>query len=202
MSENLKLKVARPEDAEKLVSIYAPYILETAVTCEYVVPDTAAFQKRIEHTLEKYPYLTVWNKEEIIGYAYAGTFIARTACDWTAEASIYLQRDKRGNGAGRLLYETLEKILMRQNIANMTACIAKPAGENPYVTDASIQFHTHMGFHLVGEFHHSCFKFQHWYNLVWMEKQLLPHGVPMKPVRWFPEIRKEICRELQIQDTE
>ena len=32
------IRTARPEDAEALLEIYAPYVLQTAVTFEYDVP--------------------------------------------------------------------------------------------------------------------------------------------------------------------
>ena len=43
-------------DAERLVEIYAPYVRRTAITFEYEVPSVEEFQRRIGHTLEKYPY--------------------------------------------------------------------------------------------------------------------------------------------------
>ena len=53
----LKFRVARPEDAEALLAIYAPYVEETAITFEYEVPSVEAFRARIAHTLETYPYI-------------------------------------------------------------------------------------------------------------------------------------------------
>ena len=40
-------RVARPEDAEALLAIYAPYVEETAITFEYEVPSVEAFRARI-----------------------------------------------------------------------------------------------------------------------------------------------------------
>jgi phosphinothricin acetyltransferase len=39
---------------------------------------------------------------------------------------------------------------------------------------------------MVGTFHKCGYKFQHWYDMVWMEKLISEHDVPVRPVRWFP----------------
>lgn len=62
-------RVARPEDAEALLAIYAPYVEETAITFEYEVPSVEAFRARIAHTLATYPYIVAVEEQE----ANAGT---------------------------------------------------------------------------------------------------------------------------------
>ena len=57
MSLPVTIRPAAPEDAEALLSIYAPYVKHTAITFEYEVPSAEEFQKRIAHTLQHYPYL-------------------------------------------------------------------------------------------------------------------------------------------------
>ncbi len=48
-----------------------------------------------------------------------------------------------------------------------------------------IEFHTHMGYRLVGEFHKCGYKFNHWYNMVWMEKLIGEHLTVQEPPK-FP----------------
>lgn len=38
MEQLVRIRMAEPRDAEKILKIYAPYIRETAVTFEYEVP--------------------------------------------------------------------------------------------------------------------------------------------------------------------
>ena len=38
MDEMLHIRVAKEEDAEELLKIYAPYVEKTAITFEYEVP--------------------------------------------------------------------------------------------------------------------------------------------------------------------
>ena len=57
----------------------------------------------------------------------------------------------------------------------MNACIAYPVEEDEYLTRDSVRFHEKMGFDMVGEFHNSGYKFNRWYNMVWMEKSIGEH---------------------------
>ena len=34
----------------------------------------------------------------------------------------------------------------------------------------SVQYHEHLGYHMVGKFYKSGYKFGRWYDMVWMEK--------------------------------
>ncbi len=75
----MPIRNASAEDASALLSIYAHYVENTAITFEYDVPTPEEFRRRIEKTLEKYPYLVFQEGDEIVGYAYAGPFVGRAA---------------------------------------------------------------------------------------------------------------------------
>ena len=94
---NITIREVTEEDAEALSAIYRPYVEETGITFEYVPPDAEEFRRRIQHTKEKYPYLAACDEGKIIGYAYAGTFIGRSASDWNVELSIYMDRNDNGS---------------------------------------------------------------------------------------------------------
>lgn len=191
-SDPLTIRIARPEDAAALLAIYAPYVTETAVTFEYGVPDIPEFRRRIEETLAAYPYLIAEEKGEILGYAYAGRFQRRAAYDWSAELSVYVEQSARRRSIGRRLYAALEHALAAQHVANLYACIAAPAGKDPYLTEDSIRFHEAEGFTLAGRFRRCGYKFSRWYDMVWMEKEISPHTAPQPPFLPFPVCRAEI----------
>lgn len=184
------IRVAAPEDAAALLEIYAPYVERTAITFEYEVPTAADFAGRIARTLERYPYLVAEAAGRPLGYAYAGAFKERAAYDWAVETTVYVRREMKGRGIGKALYGALERALAAQNILNLNACIACPAEEDAYLDRNSVEFHRHMGYRLVGEFRQCGYKFDRWYNMVWMEKHLGPHRSGQPPVRPFPEIRE------------
>lgn len=187
LTENILIRTARPEDAPRLLEIYAYYVENTAITFEYAVPAADEFRRRIEHTLERYPYLVIERDGVIQGYAYAGVFKARAAYDWSCEMSIYVDRAAERCGYGRRLYEALEAELHRMGITNLYACIAYPAQEDEYLTRNSAEFHAHMGYVTVGEFHACAYKFGRWYDMIWMEKIISAHNAAQPPVKRFGE---------------
>lgn len=185
---DIHIRIASPADAEALLQIYAPYVENTAITFEYEVPSLDEFTHRIEHTLKRYPYLVAEENNTILGYAYASPFHERAAYDWAVETSIYVDRTHKHSGIGRLLHDALEDALKKQGILNMNACIACTPVEDPHLNNNSVEFHSHMGYRLVGEFYQCGYKFHTWYNMVWMEKQIGEHLKDQPPVRSFSEI--------------
>lgn len=183
-SENPIIRPATPDDAAALLDIYAWYVRNTAISFEWEVPTTEVFRARIEATLRRYPWLVLERDGRILGYAYAGAFKGRTSYDWSAEVSIYLAPDARGQGHGRRLYEALEAELATMGIRNLYACIACPEREDEYLTRNSPDFHAHLGYRLVGTFRRCASKFGRWYDMVWMEKHIAEHGDNPEPVKW------------------
>ena len=170
------IRSACPDDAGRLQEIYSYYVENTAISFEYDAPSPEEFRGRIENTLKKYPYLVLEEDGVIRGYAYAGVFKGRAAYDRSCEVSIYVDRHAKGRGYGRKLYEALEEKLKEQGILNMYACVTHPVVEDEYLSPNSEQFHRHMGFVQVGEFHLCGYKFGRWYNMIWMEKLIGEHS--------------------------
>lgn len=188
MTGDWTIRPAAPEDAAALLTIYAPYVEKTAVTFEYDVPTPEDFAGRIARTLARYPYLAAESAGQLLGYAYAGPFKDRPAYDWAVETTVYVRRDLRRRGLGRALYAALERCLGAQGVLNLNACIACPEQEDKYLTRDSVDFHSRLGYRLVGEFSRCGCKFGRWYNMVWMEKHIGPHTENPSPVRPFPDV--------------
>lgn len=184
MNSEMIIRTASEADAPALLKIYAPYVERTAITFEYEVPSVDKFASRIRNTLQKYPYLIAEKGGRILGYAYAGPFHDRPAYDWSVETSIYVDTSRKHMGIGRKLHDALEQALQEQGILNMNACIAYPSTEDEYLNKNSVEFHTHMGYRLVGEFYKCGYKFHRWYNMVWMEKLIGEHLPDQNPPKF------------------
>lgn len=184
MDNDIIIRTARPEDAQVLSDIYAPYVKNTAITYEYEAPSPDEFRRRIENTLMKYPYIVAEHNGEIVGYAYTGAFHERAAYAWDAETSIYVRPGFKGRGLGRRLYTTIEEISRAQKLIRLYAVIAFPDKDDEYLTHNSIEFHRHLGYDPVAEFHKCAYKFKHWYNMIYMEKLLCP--LPDEPDEIIP----------------
>ena len=150
----IHIRPAVSDDAPALLDIYAPYVIETAITFEYEVPTLDDFRQRIKNTLHTHPYLVMERDGEIVGYAYTGQL-------------------------GTRLYHALEDASRAQNVQVLYACIAAPVSDgDPHLTRASIDFHTRRGYEIVGTFHRCGYKFDTWYDVVWMEKRLSDAAIP------------------------
>ena len=182
MEANIAIRMATKTDAKDILEIYAPYVTDTAITFEYDVPSAQEFAERIERTLTKYPFLITIEDNRIVGYAYASEFKGRAAYDWAAETTVYLRRDCRGRGLGRMMYLSLEEMLKKQNILNLNACIAYASVEDEHLNNSSAVFHEHMGYRKVGHFTKCGYKFGTWYDVIWMEKMIGEHTAAPRAV--------------------
>ena len=65
-------------------------------------------------------------------------------------------------------------------------------GEDPYLNTNSPDFHAHLGYQLVGHFHACAYKFDRWYDMIWMEKWIAPHPAKPEAMIPFPELPEEV----------
>ena len=179
----MKIERVTEKDAAALLEIYAPYVEQTAISFEYEVPSLEEFRGRIRSISARYPYIkAVAEDGTILGYAYAGAFKSRAAYDWAVETSIYVKQGQTGTGCGRALYDALERILKAQHILSMYACIAYTDHPDDHLTSNSPDFHAHMGYELTARFPKCGYKFNKWYDMIWMHKEIGPHTDAPLPV--------------------
>lgn len=164
----IEIRQAEPSDAAILLSIYTPYVLNTAISFENTPPTLEEFKQRIITISKRYPYLVAVSSGQILGYAYASQFKGRAAYDFSAETSIYVKGDCRGLGIGSVLYKSLEAVLKKQNLHNLYACITYP---NP----GSIAFHEAFGYRKVAHYSKAGYKLGAWRDVIWMEKFINKH---------------------------
>ena len=169
---DLIIRDVQLKDAERLVEIYSPYVLNTAVSFEIDVPSVTEFEERIMNITEKYPYLVCEKDGKIIGYVYASAYSSRKAYDWTVGTSIYIDEAFRRCGAGSLLYKELEKRLKAIGIVNLLAGVAYCEEEDEYLTHDSPKFHLKQGYVEVAHMKSVGKKFDRWYDLKWYQKKI------------------------------
>ncbi|MBR5959374.1 MAG: N-acetyltransferase [Clostridia bacterium] len=168
----MTIREVRVEDAERLVEIYSHYVLNTAVSFEYEVPSVEEFTNRIQKISAKYPYLVCMDQDKVIGYAYAGAYSVREAYSWTATTSIYIDKEYRRKGAGKMLYAVLEERLRERGIVNLLAGVAYAEEEDEYLSHDSLHFHKKMGYIQVARMMTIGKKYDRWYDLLWLQKKL------------------------------
>lgn len=179
----ITIRNATLEDASRILEIYDYYVKYTVITFEYETPSLEEFKQRMIHTMSKYPYIVIEKDGKVEGYAYAETFKARAAYDWSCELTVYLDHMAQKCGMGRMIYEELEEKLKAMGILNLNACIGYPEKDDEYLTTNSADFHAHLGFKKVAEFHQCGYKFNRWYNMIWMEKIIGEHSDNQEPIK-------------------
>ena len=160
-----KIRTVQLSDAEAILKVYAPFITDTCISFEYVVPSVEEFAQRIASISAEYPYIVLEEDGEIVGYAYSHRYLERVAYSWDVEVTIYLAPKVQGKGLGVILYDALEKLMALQNIKNLYSCIT---GDNVH----SIEMHRAMGYELIGTFPKAGFKHDRWLDVVWMAKAI------------------------------
>ena len=168
------IRDAAERDAGAILSIYAPFISDGAVSFEVEVPGVEEMAGRVRKTQERYAWL-VWELEgTVVGYAYGSPHRARAAYQWCVEVSVYVVAGARRRGVARALYATLFERLRRQGYVNAYAAITLP---NP----ASVRFHAAMGFTPVGVFDRIGFKLGAWHDVGWYQLRLQEVLQPVAP---------------------
>ena len=184
----VNIRNARIADARRILAIYDFYVKNTAITFEYDTPSLDEFKERMKKTMLRYPYLVIEEDGVIQGYAYAGAFVGRAAYDWSCELTVYLDHTRQKCGMGRKIYEALEDALRKMGVLNLYACIGYPEEDDEYLTKNSADFHAHLGFTKVGEFHKCGYKFGRWYHMIWMEKTIGEHKNSQRPITNYPDL--------------
>ena len=184
----VNIRNARIADARRILAIYDFYVKNTAITFEYDTPSLDEFKERMKKTMLRYPYLVIEEDGVIQGYAYAGAFVGRAAYDWSCELTVYLDHTRQKCGMGRKIYEALEDALRKMGVLNLYACIGYPEEDDEYLTKNSADFHAHLGFTKVGEFHKCGYKFGRWYHMIWMGKTIGAHKNRQRPITNYPDL--------------
>lgn len=145
-----------------ILEIYAPFILDTAVTFEETVPDQASFWKRMQDIMAELPFLVCEIDGRIAGYAYASGYRSRASYRWSKEVSVYIHPDFYRRKVAHALYTSLNEMVRYQGIANLLAIITMP-------NEPSVSFHEHFGYRKCGEFSKVGYKMNQWQNVGWFE---------------------------------
>lgn len=160
------IRAVRESDIKQIVDIYNHYIDNTTVTFEEQQVSEQDIADRIEKVSQSgLPWLVMELGGEVLGYAYASPWNARSAYRFTVETSVYLSNKASGQGFGAELYQQLIAMLREQSIRSVLGVITQP---NPQ----SVQLHESLGFKKVGEFQNVGYKFDKWLDVGYWQLQI------------------------------
>jgi L-amino acid N-acyltransferase len=160
------IRLAEPRDAEAIRAIYNVEVLESTVTFD-LVPRTLDEQLEwlVEHS-GGHPAVVALDEAGVVtGFGSLSPYKARAAYRPTVEDSIYVHRDRRGAGIGRLLLAELIRLAEGYGYHSV---VARIVGGH----DASISLHSRHGFELVGIEREVGRKLGRWLDVVLMQRML------------------------------
>ncbi len=171
------IRPAIAADFAAIQRIYTHHVLTGLASFEETPPDLFEMMRRWQIIAEaSLPYVVAEGvRNEILGYAYAGPYRARSAYRFTVEDSIYLEPGFQGKGLGRALLTRLIDDATTSGKRQMIAVIGDSANL------ASIGVHRALGFEMIGTFKAIGLKFGRWVNTVLMQREL-GQGATTNPI--------------------
>ena len=182
MTENREIRLASEGDAESMLAIYAPVVLETAISFELEPPTLDEFQSRVRSTLTRTPWLVCEIDDDVAGYAYAGPLRTRAAYQWSVEVTVYVHENYRRHGVGSAVYTSLFDCLRLLGYWNAYAAITLP---NP----GSVGLHEEIGFFRIGTYRNVGYKFGAWHDVGWWQSELGPMPEEPAPPVLLPDLQ-------------
>ena len=163
----MDIRPAATPDIPDIQAIYAHHVLHGAGTFEEVPPSVEEMAERYDAIISKHcAFLVSTDATGVLGYAYYNQLRDRSAYRYTAETSIYVREDVRGQGVGKALVAALLTHAEAAGYRQMVAVI----GDSENV--GSIGVHSSLGFHRAGLLRASGFKFGRWVDTVYMQRAL------------------------------
>ena len=163
----MDIRPVEAADIPEIQAIYAHHVLHGSGTFEEVPPSVEEVRERFAAiTGRGWSALAAVDETGVLGYAYFSQLRDRSAYRYTAEDSIYVRDDVRGQGVGKSL---VARLLHEAGAAGFRQMIAV-IGDSENI--GSIGVHASLGFKQVGVLRASGLKFGRWVDTVYMQRAL------------------------------
>jgi phosphinothricin acetyltransferase len=161
------IRDATPADIPAIAAIYAHHVLHGTGTFEEEAPPEAEMAERLAKVQgQGWAWLVAEDQGEVQGYAYFAQLRDRSAYRYSAEDSVYIRDDIRGQGVGKALVAAL---LARAEAAGFRQIFAV-VGDSDNV--GSIGLHVSLGFRQCGVLKAAGLKFGRWLDVVYLQRAL------------------------------
>ena len=156
-------RYAKDTDIPQLLEIYNDIILTTTAVFEYR-PHTLDMREQWFETKKEqgFPVIVAEEENEIVGFSSFGPFRNWAAYKYSVENSVYVSKQRRGRGIGKLL---LAPLIGEAKQLQMHTIIASIEATN----ETSLRLHKSLGFEEVAHFKQVGFKFGRWLDLKFLQ---------------------------------
>lgn len=139
----MRIRFAEIHDVPDITEIYNDAILNSTATCD---TEIKSIENRIDwlnvHS-KKYPVIVAIENEKVVGWASMSRWSDRIAYNDTAEISVYIHKNFRDKGIGKLL---LKEIIEAGKVGGLHCVLSRITQGN----EKSIYLHEKYGFTHVG----------------------------------------------------
>ena len=139
----LIIRPANPDDLTAITEIYNEAILTTDATFDTETKTVESQSEWFEGHNSRNPIIIAENDREVIGWASLSKWSDRCAYSDTAEISVYVKGEYRGQGIGRQL---IERIIQAGEEVGLHTVISRITAGN----ENSIHLHEIFGFEYIG----------------------------------------------------
>lgn len=154
------------QDAGRICEIYNYYVLHTAVTFDTEIFTLEMMENKIRNVLSAgYDYWVYEMDDRIVGFCHLSQWKPRIGYRFTAETSIYVDKDYLCHGIGKKMMKYLVENVDREKIHTILSCISQP-------NVASVAVHERFGFHLAGLYQQIGFKLGEWRDVGYWQLML------------------------------
>jgi phosphinothricin acetyltransferase len=154
-------------DLPEIQAIYAHHVLHGTGSFEEAPPSVEEMTARfVAGTGRGWGWLVAADATGVIGYGYYAQYKNRSAYRFTAEDSVYVRDDVRGQGVGKALVAALITHATARGFRQMVAVI----GDSENI--GSIGLHASLGFARIGLLRAVGLKFGRWLDSVTMQRSL------------------------------
>ena len=160
----IALRPATAADAPAIAEIYNYEVENTVVTMDLVPRSVEEQQSYILTRTGAFATIVACDSDtgEVIGWGALSPYKDRPAYNTSVEDSIYIRRDRTGQGIGKVLLNHLLDTARSHGFHSVLARIEA-------TTEASLALHTKLGFETVGVEREVARKFGRWIDVVLMQ---------------------------------
>jgi phosphinothricin acetyltransferase len=162
-----RARLATAADAAAIAAIYNEGIADRIATFETEPRTADQLARQIGEKGDRFPTVVVERGGQVVAWASAGAYRTRPAYAGVAEHSVYVARQARGTGAGRMALDALCRIYAERGFWKLVSRIFP---ENT----ASIALHERCGFRIVGVYRRHGQLEGQWRDCVIVERLLGP----------------------------
>jgi L-amino acid N-acyltransferase YncA len=166
----MEVRLAQLTDAAAIRDIYNLEVTSSTVTFDLVPRTLEEQQEWIAARSGAHAAVVAVDDGEVVGFGSLSPYRDRPAYSTTVEDSIYVRRDRQGQGIGKLL---LAELVRLATLHGFHAVMGRIVGGH----DASIAVHQALGFEIVGTEREIGRKFGRWLDVVVMQRLLQADGM-------------------------